>query len=149
MAQVFSANNPPASSAHGLSFLAIRPVHQAYLLLHIGFAGLPIIAGLDKFCHVLANWDAYLAPVVTRIFPVSPHAFMMLVGVIEIVAGLIVAFRPRIGAWIVAFWLWGIIINLLLVPGFYDVALRDFALSLGAIALARLSLDFDARPLGI
>jgi predicted lysophospholipase L1 biosynthesis ABC-type transport system permease subunit len=68
---------------------------------------------------------------------------------VGVVAGLIVAFRPRIGAWVVALWLWGIIVNLLLVPGFYDIALRDFGLSLGALALARLSRDFDARPFGL
>jgi len=115
------------------------------LILHIGFAVLPIVAGLDKFCHVLVNWDAYLAPVVTRLLPVDGHTFMLAVGVIEIVAGLLVAFRPRIGAYIVMLWLWGIIANLLLVPGFYDVALRDFGLSLGALALARLSHEFDGH----
>jgi hypothetical protein len=131
------------------SSLAARPTYQAYLILQIGFTVLPIIAGLDKFFHLLANWDQYLAPLVTGLLPLSGHTFMIVVGVIEIVAGLLVALRPRIGAYIVLLWLWGIIVNLLLIPGVSDVALRDFGLSLGALALARLSQEFDARPLGV
>ena len=131
------------------SSLASRPTYQAYLTLYIGFTVLPIIAGLDKFFHLLVNWDQYLAPLVTGLLPLSGHTFMLVVGVIEIVAGLLVALRPRIGAYIVMLWLWGIIVNLLLIPGAIDVALRDFGLSLGALALARLSQEFDARPLGV
>src|SRR5205823_7853842 len=104
-----------------------------------------ILAGLDKFFHLLVNWDHYLAPLVTRILPVSDHVFMLVVGVIEIVAGLVVALWPRIGAYVVMLWLWGIIINLLLIPGYYDIALRDFGLSLGALALARLSHEMHGR----
>jgi len=114
-------------------------------MLHVGFAALPILAGLDKFFHLLTNWDLYLAPFVTRLLPFSGHTFMLAVGVVEVVAGLVVAFRPQIGGYIVALWLWGIIVNLLLIPGFLDVALRDFGLSLGALALARLSLEFNPR----
>jgi uncharacterized membrane protein YphA (DoxX/SURF4 family) len=110
---------------------------------------LPILAGLDKFFHLLVNWDQYLAPLATQVLPVSGHTFMLVVGVIEIAAGLLVAVRPRIGAYVVALWLWGIIANLLLVPGFYDIALRDFGLSLGALALARISAEVNAKPLGI
>src|SRR5438270_13220541 len=123
--------------------VAGNPAYQAYQILHVGFAALPIIAGFDKFVHLLVNWDSYLAPAIARISPVSPHNFMVAVGVIEIVAGILVAIKPRIGAYVVAAWLWGIIINLLLVSGYYDVALRDFGLSLGAHALARLSMNFD------
>ena len=119
-----------------------RPGYQAYRILHVGFTALPILAGLDKFFHLLVNWDQYLAPVLTRLLPFSGHAFMLAVGVIEVVAGILVAFRPRAGAWVVTLWLWGIVVNLLLVPGFYDIALRDFGLSLGALALARLSPEF-------
>ncbi len=119
------------------------PTYQAYQLLHFAFAVAPILAGLDKFFHILVNWDRYLTPLVPRILHVGAHPFMMAVGVIEIVAGLIVAFKPRIGAYIVTLWLWGIIINLLLVPGYYDIALRDFGLSLGALALARLAVQYD------
>jgi uncharacterized membrane protein HdeD (DUF308 family) len=124
------------------STIASRPAYQAYLILYAGFAALPILAGVDKFFHLLVNWDQYLAPLVTQFLPVSAHTFMLAVGVIEIVAGLLVAFRPQIGAYVVALWLWGIILNLLLIPGFYDIALRDFGLSLGALALARLSREF-------
>lgn len=119
-----------------------RPAYHAYIILYAGFVALPILAGLDKFFHLLVNWEQYLAPMVTKVVPVSAHSFMLLVGVIEIAAGVLVALRPRIGACVVTLWLWGIIINLLLVPGFYDIAVRDFGLSLGAIALARLSCEF-------
>jgi hypothetical protein len=122
---------------------ATARAYQAYLILYAGFVALPILAGLDKFFHLLVNWDQYLAPLVTRLLPVSGHTFMLAIGVIEVAAGLLVAFRPRIGAYVVALWLWGIIVNLLLVPGFYDIALRDFGLSLGALALARLSQEFN------
>jgi hypothetical protein len=119
------------------------PARQAYQILHFAFTAAPIIAGIDKFLHILVNWDNYLAPWIANISPVGSHNLMLLVGAIEIIAGLIVALRPRIGAWIVFAWLWGIIIiNLLSYPGFYDVALRDFGLSLAALALARLSKDF-------
>jgi len=126
---------------------ALAPARQAYHILHFAFAAAPIIAGLDKFFHVLVNWDMYLAPWIARMSPVPGHELMLAVGVIEIIAGLLVAFMPRIGAWIVFAWLWGIVINLLTFPGFYDIALRDFGLSLGALALARLSLDFDRHGL--
>jgi hypothetical protein len=122
---------------------------QACVILHIGYTVLPIIAGLDKFFHVLVNWDAYLAPFVPHTLNITAHSFMQIVGVIEIVAGVIVALRPQIGAYIVMLWLCGIIVNLLMVPGFYDAALRDFGLSLGALALARLSRGLSTRPLGV
>ena len=119
-----------------------RSVGQAYGLLYVAFVLAPIIAGLDKFTQLLADWTQYLAPVVSRMSSVAPHTFMQGVGVIEIVAGPIVAARPAIGGYIVAVWLWGIIVNLLLIPGHYDIALRDFGLSLGALALARLAVSF-------
>ena len=120
------------------------PSRQAYQILHFGFVAAPVIAGIDKFSHLLVNWDMYLAPAIAKLSPLGGHGLMLAVGVIEIVAGLLVAFKPRIGAYVVAFWLWGIIINLLLIPNFYDVALRDFGLSLGALALARLSREFSS-----
>jgi hypothetical protein len=149
MAHVVTASPDTAPAVSRSSFVSGRPAYQAYQVLHVGFAVLPILAGLDKFFHLLVNWDMYLAPVVTRVVPMTAHSFMLAVGVIEIAAGLLVAVRPRIGAYVVALWLWGIIVNLLLVPGFYDIALRDFGLSLGALALARLSQEFDPRPLGV
>jgi hypothetical protein len=149
MAQLLDADTATAPAAARTSSLAGRPAHQSYLVLYIGFTVLPILAGLDKFFHLLVNWDQYLASLVTRLLPFSGHTFMLAVGVVEIAAGLLVAFRPRVGAYVVALWLWGIIVNLLLVPGFYDIALRDFGLSLGALALARLSQEFNPRPLGV
>ena len=125
-----------------------QPARQAYHILHWGFVAAPTIAGIDKFTHLLTNWDQYLAGRIEHILPMSGHAFMMLVGVVEIIAGLIVALKPRVGAWIVAAWLCGIIINLLLVSGFYDIALRDFGLLLAAIALARLSAVYDRGVFG-
>lgn len=98
----------PATTAAAVSRQSSRtlqPAYQSYLMLHGGFAVLPIVAGLDKFFHVLVNWDQYLAPLATRVLPVSGHTFMLAVGVIEIAAGLLVAFRPRIGAYVVALWL--------------------------------------------
>jgi hypothetical protein len=128
---------------------ASRPAYHAYCVLYVGFVALPILAGLDKFFHLLVNWDQYLAPQIAQLLPITGHQFMLVVGVIEIVAGLLVAVRPRIGAYVVALWLWGIIVNLMLIPGFYDIALRDFGLSLGALALARISKEFDAKPIGV
>ena len=126
--------------------LADRPglrshTHQAFLLLRTVFTIAPILFGLDKFFNVMVDWTTYLAPIATDIIPVSPQAFMYAVGVIEILAGILVAWTPRIGSLVVAAWLAGIIINLLLVPGYFDVALRDFGLLVGALALNRLSSD--------
>ncbi len=117
-----------------------NPGYQAYQLLHIGFTAAPILFGLDKFFNLMTDWTQYLAPVVANIIPAN--TFMLIVGVVEIVAGLLVFFKPNIGAYIVALWLLGIIINLVLVTGFLDVALRDFGLLLGALALARLSVVY-------
>ena len=115
------------------------PPYQAYRILHFGFVVAPILAGLDKFFHLLVNWDQYLPGVVANVSPIPPHTLMLVVGVIEIVAGIGVALKPRIFAYVVAAWLALIIINLLLIPGYFDVALRDFGLLLGALALGQLS----------
>jgi hypothetical protein len=128
----------------GLPTATGRPAFQAYLVLYAGFIALPIAAGLDKFFHLLVNWNAYLAPLVSDTLGVPADRFMLFVGVIEIAAGVLVAIRPQIGAYVVALWLWGIIVNLLLIPAYYDIALRDFGLSLGALALARLSHEFGS-----
>jgi len=121
------------------------PTYQAYQILHIAFTVAPLVAGADKFFHFLVNWDQYLSPMVSNTLHIAPHTFMLGVGVIEIVAGLIVAFMPTIGAWIVGVWLCGIILNLLSIPGYFDVALRDLGLALSAFAFARLASEFDAR----
>jgi len=119
-----------------------RPAYQAYQLLYLGFIVAPLVAGLDKFAHLLTDWDMYLAPVVAGLLPFSAHTFMLIVGVVEIGAAALVALRPQIGAYGVAAWLAGIVVNLLLIPGYFDIALRDFGLILGALALARLSEEF-------
>jgi len=117
-----------------------NPAFQAFQILHIGFTIAPILFGLDKFLNLMVDWTQYFAPVFARIIPVGP--FMLIVGIVEVVAGLLVFFKPRIGAYVVALWLLGIIVNLLLIPGYFDVALRDFGLLLGALALGRLSETF-------
>jgi uncharacterized membrane protein YphA (DoxX/SURF4 family) len=121
------------------------PAYQAYRILHFGFVVAPILAGLDKFFHLLVNWDQYLPAVVANISPIPPHTLMLVVGVIEIVAGIGVAIKPRIFAYVVAAWLALIIINLLLIPGYFDIALRDFGLLLAALALGGLSQQFAKR----
>ena len=121
--------------------------YQAYTILRTAFVVAPILFGLDKFPNLLVQWDQYLAPAIVGVLPVSAHAAMYAVGVVEVLAGLLVAVHPRLGAAVVALWLAGIIVNLLLVPGFYDVALRDFGLLLAAVALQRLATRFDPRPI--
>jgi hypothetical protein len=120
-----------------------KSLEQAYTLLHWAFVIAPIVAGLDKFTNLLVDWSSYLAPFALNLLPFSGDVFMYIVGVIEIVAGVVVFLRPRFGGYLVAVWLWGIIVNLLLIPGYFDVALRDFGLSLAALALARLSEGLD------
>ncbi len=121
--------------------------YQAYTILRTAFVVAPILFGLDKFPNLMVQWDQYLAPPIVAVLPVSAHQAMYAVGVVEVLAGLLVAVHPRLGAAVVALWLGGIIVNLLLVPGFYDVALRDFGLLLAAVALQRLATRFDPRPI--
>jgi len=120
-----------------------NPAYQAYQLLHIAFVVAPIVAGLDKFLGLLVDWNKYLAPMASRMLGSYRHDFMLAVGLIEIVAGIGVALKPRIFAYVVAAWLFAIIINLLMIGSYYDIALRDFGLALGAIALGRLSTRYD------
>ena len=116
------------------------PAVQAFLLLRIAFTVAPILFGLDKFAGVLTDdWTKYLSPQFNDLIPGSAQAAMHMVGIVEIAAGLLVAFAPRIGALVVAAWLGGIIINLLTYSGYYDIALRDFGLMLGALTLFRLA----------
>ena len=116
-----------------------QAVSQAYRLLRTVFTIAPIAFGLDKFAGLLTDWDQYLAPLLNDMVPGSAHQAMLIVGVIEIAAGILVAVLPRLGGYVVAAWLAGIIVNLLLLGDFYDVALRDFGLLVGALALARLA----------
>jgi uncharacterized membrane protein YphA (DoxX/SURF4 family) len=119
------------------------PAYQAFLLLRVGFAALPILFGLDKFFDVLVNWEVYLAPWINDIVPGNATDAMYVVGVVEIVAGIAVLVKPRYGAYLVAAWLAGIVINLLTLSGYYDIALRDFGLMAGALTLARLASKYD------
>ena len=136
-----------AAGTHGnLEADAQSPAYQAYQILHWGFVAAPVLAGADKFLHLLTNWDQYLAPGLARLSPLGVHGTLLVVGVVEVVAGLVVAIKPRIGAYVVAAWLVGIILNLLLLGSFFDVALRDFGLFLGALALGRLSEVYDGGP---
>jgi hypothetical protein len=123
-----------------------NPAHQAFLLLWMGFVVAPILFGVDKFFNWTVEWTEYLAPWVNDIVPGTAQQFMYVVGAIEIVAGLVVLFMPRIGAYVVAVWLAGIIVNLLTAepPEYYDIALRDLGLLLGALALARLAAAVHA-----
>jgi len=121
------------------------PRYQAFALLRLTFAVAPIAFGLDKFFDVMVDWPLYLAPWIDDIAPGSAQDFMYLVGGIEILAGVLVAIAPRYGAYVVAAWLAGIIFNLLTHSGYYDIALRDFGLMVGALALGRLAAVYDKR----
>jgi uncharacterized membrane protein YphA (DoxX/SURF4 family) len=125
-----------------------HPAFQAYVLLRAGFITAPILFGLDKFFNWMVDWPDYLAPWVNDIVPGSGQDFMYFVGVVEIAAGILVALAPRLGAYVVAAWLAGIIVNLLTAdpPTYYDIALRDFGLLLGALSLGRLAEAFHAAP---
>jgi hypothetical protein len=120
--------------------------HQAFLLLRTVFTVAPIVFGLDKFFNLLTDWEAYLAPWINDLVPGSAHTAMLLVGVVEIVAGVVVAVRPRFGGYLVAAWLTGIIVDLVSQGRYYDIALRDFGLLVAALALARLAASPAASP---
>ena len=146
------STNDRGASANGAGAGVLRadwrdPRYQAFALLRLGFAVAPIAFGLDKFFNVMVDWPQYLAPWINDIVPGTGQQFMYFVGVTEILAGIVVALKPRYGAYVVAGWLAGIIINLLTYSGYYDIALRDFGLMLGALTLARLASVYDS-PLG-
>jgi len=123
-----------------------RNERDAFRLLYVGFVAAPLIAGFDKFTDKLGNWDRYLSDEVAEKLPVDRHTFMQGVGLIEMAAGMLVAARPKWGAYVVGAWLAGIVANLSMKPQYRDIALRDVGLALGALALARLSADVAARP---
>jgi uncharacterized membrane protein YphA (DoxX/SURF4 family) len=131
--------HPSARDARAVVPVATNPGYQAFLILRVGFTVAPIVAGLDKFANLLGDWSKYLAPVIPTTLGVSPELFMRGVGVVEIVAGVLVAVLPRYAAYVVAAWLAAIIVNLLILGAYLDVALRDLGLMLGAIALGRLA----------
>lgn len=121
------------------------PAFAAFWVLRLGFIALPLLMGLDKFTNLLTDWPGYLAPWAVALLPISAQAAMHVIGVIEIVAAIGIALRPRVAAWVVAAWLAGIILNLLTYPGFFDVALRGIGLLVAAVALGLLASTYD-RP---
>jgi uncharacterized membrane protein YphA (DoxX/SURF4 family) len=140
----FRAHSPQTSGLRAvLARAKTDPAYQAFLTLRVGFTVLPIVMGIDKFFNNLVNWEQYLAHWIANISPFTATGTMHVVGIIEIAAGILVALKPRYFAYLVAAWLGGIILNLLTYSGFYDVALRDFGLLLGALTLARLASTFD------
>jgi len=134
-----AANDAPVSARS----LRSDAGYQAYTLLRIAFTVAPIAFGIDKFFNGMVDWEKYLAPWINRLMPGTGHSFMLFVGIVEITAGLVVALKPRYGAFLVAAWLAGIVLNLLTYSGYYDIALRDFGLMLGALTLWRLSTVYD------
>jgi len=121
------------------------PRYQAFMMLRVGYTVLPLVMGIDKFFNSLTHWPQYLADWIDNIVPGTAQQLMYAVGIIEILAAIIVAIRPRYGAYVVAAWLAGIIINLVSYGEWYDVAVRDFGLMLGALTLARLASVYDRR----
>jgi hypothetical protein len=134
----------PHPRARTASIDTSDPVVQSFWLLRIGFTVAPILFGIDKFATVMTDWTKYLASEYNDLIPGTASQAMHMVGVVEIAAGLLVAVRPRIGAYVVAAWLAGIILDLLLVGGYGDIALRDFGLLLGALTLGRLAAAVDS-----
>ena len=133
----------PQATVRAQTIRTNDPAAQAFWLLRIGFTVAPILFGLDKFLDWLVDWQIYLAPEVNDLIPGNAHQAMLAVGVIEVVAGLAVAVRPRFGGYLVAVWLAAIIVNLLVRADFYDIALRDFGLLVAAVSLARLATAFE------
>jgi uncharacterized membrane protein YphA (DoxX/SURF4 family) len=136
-------NTISTAANHVLGRERSQPAYQAYQILHIGFTVAPIVAGVDKFVHLLGNWDQYLAPWIAALSPISGHHLMLVAGVVEIIAGVLVAIQPKIFAPVVGIWLCLIIINLVSMDAYRDVALRDLGLALGAFALGRLAVDVE------
>ncbi len=143
MEQVITEQNNQLINSRSITDAASKPSYQAYQILRFGFTVAPIAAGLDKFFHFLVNWDQYLPPTVNNLTGGYGHELMLAAGVIEIIAGIGVWLKPKFFAYVVSAWLLLIIVNLMMIPGYFDVALRDLGLALGALALGRLSHDFD------
>ena len=128
------------AGSHSPSVTMTR-TEKVITLLRWTYGLVPIVAGADKFMHLLTNWDQYLAPAIANILPMQPHSFMNIVGIIEIVAGILVLIKPKIGSLVVALWLVGIAINLLLTGQYYDIAVRDTVMAIGAFSLFLLVSD--------
>jgi uncharacterized membrane protein YphA (DoxX/SURF4 family) len=136
---------PPIGAHPSVERMKGDAAYQAFLLLRVAFTAAPILFGLDKFFNLMVDWEIYLAPWINDLIPGNATDAMYAVGVIEIAAGIAVAVKPRYGAYLVAAWLGGIIVNLLTLSGYYDIALRDFGLLLGALTLARLASRYDPQ----
>lgn len=134
-----TTSGPTEATTHAGRHHWSDPTYQAFRALQVGFVAAPIIAGLDKFLGLLTEWTQYLWPGFSDLLGLSPEAFMGVVGGVEILAGVIVALKPRFGGYLVAAWLVGIILNLLLLGDYFDIALRDLGLAIGAFSLARLA----------
>ena len=143
MEHIFDQTSINTAPAKAKAAAASRPSYQAYQILRLGFTVAPILMGLDKFLGLLVNWDQYLPAFANNMLAGYGHEFMYVVGVVEIVAGIGVFLKPKIFAYVVAAWLGLIIINILMIPGYFDVALRDFGLLLAAVALGRLSQEYS------
>jgi hypothetical protein len=141
MEHIFDSSQ--VASVRETSVVDSSPSYQAYQILRLGFTVAPILFGLDKFFNLMVNWEQYLPPFINNLLGGQSHYLMLAVGLIEVIAGLGVAFKPKVFAYVVSAWLLLIVINLLTIPGYFDIALRDFGLSIGAFALARLSQEFD------
>ncbi|MDI3331864.1 MAG: hypothetical protein QJR09_14200 [Micrococcus sp.] len=135
----------PRSTARAWS----NPAYVAFWILRVGFVVLPLWMGIDKFTNTLTYWPDYLAPWVVGLLPFTAQTTMYVVGVVEIIAAIGVAIKPRFAAFVVAVWLAGIIVNLVTLSGFYDVALRDVGLLVAALALAALSSEFDRGKVAV
>src|SRR6266498_932498 len=123
-----------------MEIMLVKGLKDTQTLLKITFGLVPIVAGLDKFTDLLTNWDAYLNPMILKVIPLTPHSFMMIIGIIEITAGFIVFFKTEIGAYIVSAWLVAIAISLLLMGSYLDVAVRDLVMAISAYVLARITV---------
>ncbi|HLM23374.1 MAG TPA: hypothetical protein VK390_17855 [Propionibacteriaceae bacterium] len=139
----------PITRAPARSYSLHDPAYQAFMLLRTAFTVAPIAFGVDKASNLLIDWQRYLSPTIDQLVPGTANQLMLAVGLVEVIAGVLVGLRPQLGAYLVAGWLAGIILNLLLIPGFYDVALRDFGLLVAALALARLAQAFRTQPRGV
>jgi uncharacterized membrane protein YphA (DoxX/SURF4 family) len=115
--------------------VTVTQTEKVISILRWTYGLVPIVAGADKFMLLLVDWDKYLAPQVANLLPLSPRSFMHFVGVVEITAGLLVLIKPRIGSLVVALWLLGIALNLLLTGQYYDIAVRDTVMAVGAFSL--------------
>lgn len=137
-------NSIAASATDAIVGERTRPAYQAFRILHVAFTIAPIVAGVDKFTHLLGNWDQYLAPWIAASAPISGHHLMLAAGIVEIAAGILVFLKPRVFAPVVGAWLCLIIVNLVSMGAYLDVALRDLGLALSAFALGRLAVEFDS-----